>query len=51
MRVLLQRVSSAKVYVDGKLKGNCAKGLLIFVCAMTGDDENVVNALTQKFQN
>ena len=48
MRVLLQRVSSAKVYVDGKLKGSCAKGLLIFVCAMKGDDENVVNALTQK---
>ena len=48
MRVLLQRVSSAEVYVDGELKGSCAKGVLIFVCAMKGDDENVVNALTQK---
>tara|TARA_Y100000589_G_C27085497_1_gene601555 strand:- start:424 stop:867 length:444 start_codon:yes stop_codon:yes gene_type:complete len=48
MRVLLQRVSSAEVYVDGKLKGSCAKGILIFVCAMKGDDENVVKALTQK---
>ena len=48
MRVLLQRVSSAEVYVDGKLKGSCAKGVLIFVCAMKGDDENAVNALAQK---
>ena len=48
MRVLLQRVSSAEVYVDGELKGSCAKGVLIFVCAMKGDDENAVNALTQK---
>ena len=49
MRVLLQRVSSAKVYVDGKLKGSCAKGLLIFVCAMKGDDENVVNPQDAKY--
>ena len=48
MRVLLQRVSSAEVYVDGELKGSWAKGVLILVCAMKGDDENVVNALTQK---
>ena len=48
MRVLLQRVSSAEVHVDGELKGSCARGILIFVCAMKGDDENAVNALTQK---
>ena len=47
MRVLLQRVSSAEVYVDGELKSSCARGILIFVCSMKGDDENAVNALTQ----
>ena len=51
MTVRLQRVSSAEVYVDGELKGSCARGILIFVCAMKGDEENAVNALTKKRQN
>ena len=48
MRALLQRVSSAEVYFKGKLEGGCNKGILIFLCAMKGDDEHDVNALSKK---
>ena len=37
MRALLQRVSQASVSVDGKEVGSCGAGLLILVCAMSGD--------------
>lgn len=42
MRALLQRVSQAKVEVDGALIGQCGHGLMILACAMQGDVE--VNA-------
>lgn len=38
MRALVQRVSSAKVTVEGRVAGEIAEGLLILVCAMRGDD-------------
>lgn len=37
MRVLIQRVTHAKVTVEGETIGACGKGLLILVCAMQGD--------------
>jgi D-tyrosyl-tRNA(Tyr) deacylase len=37
MRALLQRVSEAKVRVDGHVVGQTGPGLLILVCAMQGD--------------
>ena len=48
MRALLQRVSSAKVKVDGAIVGQCGQGLLILICAMDGDTEDRAEALAQK---
>ena len=39
MRALLQRVTHAKVEVDGRITGQIGPGLLILVCAMQGDTE------------
>lgn len=39
MRALLQRVTEARVTVDGRLTGEIGQGLLILVCAMRGDTE------------
>ncbi|MER5172732.1 D-aminoacyl-tRNA deacylase [Thioclava sp. GXIMD2076] len=39
MRALLQRVTSAKVEVDGQITGEIGRGLLVLVCAMDGDTE------------
>lgn len=38
MRALIQRVTDAKVVVDGQTIGEIGPGLLILVCAMQGDD-------------
>ena len=38
MRALLQRVTEARVVVEGEVTGEIAQGLLIFFCAMDGDD-------------
>lgn len=48
MRALLQRVAEASVTVDGDVVGRCGAGLLIFVCAMPGDDLDTVGALAAK---
>ena len=39
MRALIQRVTDAKVVVDGAALGEIGPGLLILVCAMQGDDD------------
>lgn len=38
MRALLQRVTDARVSVEGEVTGEIGEGLLIFFCAMDGDD-------------
>ena len=38
MRALLQRVSRARVRVGDETTGEIEGGLLVFVCAMPGDD-------------
>ena len=48
MRALLQRVSEARVDVAGQTVGQCSAGLLIFVCAMPGDDSGTAEALAAK---
>jgi len=39
MRALLQRVKRASVTVDAEVVGEIAQGLLVFLCAEAGDDE------------
>lgn len=45
MKVLIQRVDSAKVTVENEVTGEIGKGLLLFVCFEAGDTrEQVVRA-------
>ena len=48
MQLLLQRILSAQVYFEGKLKGSYNRGRLIFLCAMNDDNKNDVNTLLKK---
>ncbi|WP_170758542.1 D-aminoacyl-tRNA deacylase [Ruegeria lacuscaerulensis] len=48
MRAVLQRVSHAKVSVDGRVIGQSGPGLMILVCAMLGDDEQKAEQLAAK---
>ena len=48
MRALLQRVNSAHVDIDNATVGRVGIGLLVFVCAVPGDDEDVAAKLAAK---
>ena len=48
MRALVQRVTQARVEVEGALIGQTGPGLLILVCAMQGDTEVEAEALAAK---
>jgi D-tyrosyl-tRNA(Tyr) deacylase len=50
MKVILQRVRSARVRVDGKEVGQINRGLLVFVAIRTGDCSKDVDYLVQKIQ-
>jgi D-tyrosyl-tRNA(Tyr) deacylase len=45
---LLQRVSQARVVVDGEVTGEIGRGLLVFVCAERGDGEREAQQLLAK---
>ncbi len=51
MRALVQRVSSARVTVDGAVTGEIASGLLVLVCAMKGDTGKESEWLARKIVN
>ena len=48
MRAVLQRVTEARVRVEGELVGETGKGFLILVCAMGGDSEIQAEKLAGK---
>ena len=48
MKALLQRVSRAKVEVDGRVTGEIGTGLLVFLCAVKGDEEQDLDHLVKK---
>jgi D-tyrosyl-tRNA(Tyr) deacylase len=48
VRAVLQRVTEARVHVDGQLIGESGKGFLILVCAMGGDSEAQAEKLAAK---
>lgn len=39
MRALVQRITEARVTVEGRLVGQSGPGLLVLICAMQGDSE------------
>jgi len=48
MRALIQRVSEARVKVDGETIGEIGAGLLVLICAMQGDSEDNADKLAAK---
>jgi len=48
MKVLLQRVQSAKVTVNSQVYGSIDRGLLMFVGITHKDDESIVNKVANK---
>lgn len=48
MRAIVQRVSRARVTVDGAVTGEIGTGLMILVCAMQGDTEAEADKLAAK---
>lgn len=48
MRAVVQRVSSARVTVDGVVAGEIGAGLMILVCAMQGDTDREADQLAAK---
>ena len=48
MRAILQRVTQARVDVDGETIGEIGEGLLILICAMQGDTQAQADMLAAK---
>ena len=48
MRAVLQRVTEARVHVEGALVGETGRGFLILVCAMADDGEAQAERLAAK---
>ncbi|WP_323010003.1 D-aminoacyl-tRNA deacylase [Paracoccus sp. (in: a-proteobacteria)] len=48
MRVLIQRVSTAEVTVEGRSIGSIGPGLLVLVCAMRGDPDDAAEKLAAR---
>ena len=48
MKAVLQRVSEARVVVDGRTVGEIAQGLLVLLCAERGDTETVGQKMLDK---
>jgi D-tyrosyl-tRNA(Tyr) deacylase len=48
MRAVVQRVTSAKVEVEGEIVGAIGRGLCAFVGAGKGDDERDLDAMAEK---
>ncbi len=48
MRIVLQKVSSAKVLIGEKVLGSIPQGYLLFLCVMRGDHEEQARWLAEK---
>ena len=48
MKALLQRVSSARVEIDGRSVGEIENGLLVFLCAVKGDTDRDLEYIVNK---
>jgi len=45
---LVQRVAEAHVEIDGRIRGEIGRGLLLFVCAEPDDDDAIADKLVDK---
>ena len=48
MKAILQRVSEARVRIDGDIVGEIGAGLMILYCAEAGDGDDAVQRLAEK---
>lgn len=48
MRIVIQRVNSSKLSVDGRLVSSIGKGLNVFIGVTKGDDETKVKRIANK---
>lgn len=48
MRALIQRVSEARVSVDGAVVGEIGPGVMVLACAMAGDDAAAAQKLARR---
>tara|TARA_R110000868_G_scaffold161466_2_gene391879 strand:- start:5118 stop:5552 length:435 start_codon:yes stop_codon:yes gene_type:complete len=48
MRIVVQRVKKAKVTVENEITGQIDQGLVLLVCLVDGDTEEVVDKAAQK---
>ena len=48
MKAILQRVSLARVRIDGDIVGEIGAGLIILYCAEAGDSDDAVQRLAEK---
>lgn len=51
MRALVQRVSEARVMIDGETVSEIGAGMLVLVCAMQGDGDDQAAFLARKIAN
>lgn len=51
MRAVVQRVSKAKVEINGKINGEIGKGFLIFVAVQRDDEISDIDYLAKKIEN
>ena len=51
MKLVIQRVTSSSIYIDGSLFSNIKKGLLVLIGISKSDSENVIEKLIKKLLN
>jgi len=51
MKLVIQRVTSSSLYIDGSLFSNIKKGLLVLIGISKSDSENVIEKLIKKLLN
>ena len=51
MQALAQRVSSAKICIDGKTHASINEGILAYLCFEAGDEEEVIDKFISKIIN
>lgn len=51
MKAIVQRVSKAKVTIDGKINGKIGRGLVVLIAVKEGDNENTMKWMANKLAN